>query len=518
MAGIRSRKWKAEDVMNHFLKQAQAAHEATNCVVAMLTEDALKAARDLDRKLTEGAEYSEKDFPLLGLPISVKDIMDIKGHATVCGYKANIGKDAEEDSACVELLRKCGAIPFCKTTVCQFCMSLESSNPVTGTTRNPINPLYSSGGSTSGEAPLVKLKGSVLGVGTDIGGSIRVPAHFCGIYALKPTSPRIPKKGNLSPTRGQEMVKASVGPMANCVDDLDLFMRSLLGKDCWALDPSRIPVPYRPFTIEKKLRVGYIVSDGVFPASPACQRAVMETVNALSAEGHHAEPFSFKGFERVRLIGQALLLADCLSGSLSKLDGEGIHPTISRLIKALQLPNFVKSALAGVLRYGFGQALLAESVANSRVRTVAELWQVLVERQDVLAEFNREWELRELDVLVLPPVAFPAFLHGQMERVAGGMGYSFLANMFDLPAGVIPVTEVDPKLDLLDHATWYDEQFCPGFSPEWPHRFLYGAYDAAAMAGLPVGVQLVGRSFEDEKVLAIMKLVETLLNKRKAKD
>ncbi|KAJ9061065.1 hypothetical protein DSO57_1024298 [Entomophthora muscae] len=518
VAGIRSREWKAEDVMKHFLQQAKEANDATNCVTEFLTEEALDAARDFDQRLSDGETYNEKDFPLLGLPISVKDIMHIKGHATVCGYKRNIGKKADEDSVCIRLLRECGAIPFCKTTVCQFCMTFESSNPITGTTKNPFNPLYSSGGSTSGEAPLIKLKGSVLGVGSDIGGSLRVPAHFCGIYTLKPTSPRIPKLGQHSNNQGQEMVKASIGPMANCVEDLELFMRSLLDKECWKFDPSRIPVPYRPFSVDKKLHVGYLLSDGIFPATPACQRAVMETINALSADGHTVKPFSFKGFDRIRLVGQATLLADCLSGGLSKLDGEGVDPTISRIVRGMQLPNWTKSAMATVLHYGLGQTLLAETISNSRVRSVAELWAVLVERQEILTEFNKQWELDGLDVLVLPPVAFPAFQHGQIDRISGGVAYSFLANVFDLPAGVIPVTQVDPKLDTLDPLTWYDDQFGPGFNPQWPQKFLYSAYDATAMAGLPVGVQVLGRSFEDEKVLAVMKVIEALLNKRKSTD
>ncbi|KAI0228439.1 hypothetical protein L0F63_005982 [Massospora cicadina] len=265
--GIRDKRWGAEEVMSHFLERARAANDATNCVTEFLTEEALDAARKLDKKLSDGEQFAQDEFPLLGLPMSIKDNLDIKGHATVCGYKMNLGKKARSDSACVRLIRECGGIPFCKTSVCQFCMTLESSNPITGTTGNPINPKYTSGGSTSGEGPLLKLKGSVLGVGSDIGGSLRVPAHFCGVCTLKPTSPRIPKLGHASGPRGQEMVKPSLGPISNCVADLDLFMRSLLGKDCWALDPNRIPVPYRPFEIDKKLRVGYIISDGVFPLS-----------------------------------------------------------------------------------------------------------------------------------------------------------------------------------------------------------------------------------------------------------
>ncbi|KAJ9089105.1 hypothetical protein DSO57_1016203 [Entomophthora muscae] len=166
------------------------------------------------------------------------------------------------------------------------------------------------------------------------------------------------------------MVKASIGPMANCVEDLELFMRSLLDKECWKFDPSRIPLPYRPFSVDKRLHVGYLVSDGIFPATPACQRAVMETINALSANGHTVKPFSFKGFDCIRLVGQATLLADCLSGGLSKLDGKGVDPTISRIVRGMQLPNWTKSAMATVLHYGLAQTLLAKTISNCRVRRV----------------------------------------------------------------------------------------------------------------------------------------------------
>ncbi|KAJ9051450.1 hypothetical protein DSO57_1004532 [Entomophthora muscae] len=147
--------------------------------------------------------------------------------------------------------------------------------------------------------------------------------------------------------------------------------------------------------------------------------AVMETINTLSADGHTVKPFIFKGFDCIRLVGQETLFADCLSGGLSKLDGEGVDPTISRIVRGMQLPNCTKSAMATVLHYGLGQTLLAKTISNSRVRSVAELWAVLVEHQEILAEFNKQWELDGLDVLVLPPVAFPAFQHGQINQISG---------------------------------------------------------------------------------------------------
>ncbi|KAI0228438.1 hypothetical protein L0F63_005981 [Massospora cicadina] len=214
--------------------------------------------------------------------------------------------------------------------------------------------------------------------------------------------------------------------------------------------------------------------------------------------------------------GQALLLADCLSGYLERVQDEGIHPTISNLVRNTQLPNWMKYTLSTLLRYVFRQPLLADTVYNSRRRTVAELWEVLVERQDTFAEFNAEWDSLKLDILILPPLACTAFLHGQMEKITGGLNYSLMANVFDLPAGVLPVTQVDPKLDKLNPHTWYTEQLGPNVTPEWLHTLMYSIYDANAISGFPVGVQVVGRQFEDEKVLAVMQLIESLLNQRKS--
>lgn len=193
----------ALEALEAYQWRALEAQEQTNCVCEFILE-ATTWAKKLD---TNYSRSGEKKPPLFGIPVSVKESNKLIGHDTTIGFAQYIGQPAEEDSALVIVLKKLGAIPFVTTNIPQSMLSIGSSNPVYGVTTNPYDASRSSGGSSSGEGALIALRGSPLGIGTDVGGSVRVPAHWCGICSLKPSGTRLAQGGRRGAMPGQTGIR-----------------------------------------------------------------------------------------------------------------------------------------------------------------------------------------------------------------------------------------------------------------------------------------------------------------------
>ncbi|NXX77026.1 VDHAP protein, partial [Urocolius indicus] len=223
-----------------------------NCVT-----DFIHGCEDQLQKLKQ---QKEKGL-LYGIPVSIKDHINCKGHISSGGLVKFLGQVKEEDSVIVQVLKSQGAIPFVKTNIPQTMINYDCSNPIFGQTLNPLNPQKSPGGSSGGEGALIAGGGSILGIGSDIGGSIRLPSSFCGLCGLKPTGNRIRYiSASHPPACGDKAfmlaVTATLGPMARDVDSLALCMKALLCQEMFQLDPT---VPPIPFNEEVRLR-GNLVS------------------------------------------------------------------------------------------------------------------------------------------------------------------------------------------------------------------------------------------------------------------
>lgn len=199
------------------------------------------------------AKECKRDGPLAGVPVSVKDVRHtiltessdheldsqtvcVKGYDNCIGYSAWVGHPAVKDSALVCLLRDAGAVPFVKTNIPITLMSFESASDVFGRTTNPHKETHSPGGSTGGEAALLAFGGSRIGIGTDVAGSVRVPAHYSGIYSIKCSTGRFPKTGSGTSAPGQEGVPAVYSPMARTLEDLECFWKAVIGMKPWTYD------------------------------------------------------------------------------------------------------------------------------------------------------------------------------------------------------------------------------------------------------------------------------------------
>lgn len=219
-------------VLNAYSRKALALHTRTNCLTEIMLIDAVSWAEDVERVKTRMLG------PLAGVPVSLKDSVAVAGYDASLGYAAWTSRPAVKDSTLVRLLRDAGAIPYVKTAIPTTLLSFESYSAVFGRATNPHNSNYSPGGSSGGEAALIAGGGSRIGIGTDVAGSVRVPAHYSGIYSVRASAGRFPKSGIASSMPGQEGVPAVASPMARTLEDLETFWAAIFQMEPWRYDHS----------------------------------------------------------------------------------------------------------------------------------------------------------------------------------------------------------------------------------------------------------------------------------------
>lgn len=253
-----------------------------------MSVQALQQARYCDEYL---AENKRPIGPLHGLPISVKEHISMKDLGLNCGFVGWWDRVGTFDAHVLQLLRNAGAVFYVRTTQPQCLMHLETSNNLFGETVNPFNRTLTAGGSSGGEGALMGMQGSCLGIGTDIGGSIRSPAANNGVWGFRPSSYRIPLKGSTAPMDGYEQIVPVLGPLSTSFGGLHLFMKTLLDQKPWLTEPSLLPLPwnYPPTNslLTKpngalKLKIGVMWHDGVVKPHPPITRALREVVSSLS--------------------------------------------------------------------------------------------------------------------------------------------------------------------------------------------------------------------------------------------
>ncbi|MCA9615130.1 MAG: amidase [Myxococcales bacterium] len=457
-----------------------------------LRKQALADAKAADEARARG----ESKGPLAGLPITIKENVDIEGMPSTIGMRARSGKVAGEDAVVVRLLREAGAVVLGKTNVPQTLLApMESTNALFGTTHNPWRHGHGPGGSSGGEGAAIASGQSIFGIGTDIGGSIRVPASFCGICGLKPTRHRWSNLGSQGVLRGQELVQSQIGPMARTVDDLALLMRVLDTPKHTPHDPRVPPVPFgEPGTIDPtKLRFGYYEDDGFLTPAASVRRAVREAVALLEAAGCEVVRFTPPNVEEIVAIYFRGVSADGTATLLEALDGEPFAPPLKTVGRLAKMPTQARKALATAMGL-MGEhrvQLLVDALGEKRVK---DFWALCARRGDLQIEEERAWDLARVDVVLAPAFATTAAPIGMSHDFTLGFASAARYNLLDRPAGVVPVTRVRP-----------DETQRTATRDRIDKR---AAEIEAASAGLPVGVQLVGRPWREAELLAAMRLLQ----------
>ena len=384
---IRGRRVSPVEVVEAYLRRIEQANPRLNAVVT-LAPDALERAREAEEALTSG----ERLGPLHGVPLTIKDTIETRGLRTTFGSRLRADYVPARDAPAVALLRRAGAVILGKTNDSDFAMALEADNPVFGRTNNPHDPARTPGGSSGGEAAAISAGLSPAGLGSDLAGSIRVPAHFCGVVGLKPTSGRVPGGGHLPPIAGVFALGASLGPLARSVEDLAMLHHVLT-----AFDPSEkmfAPTASGPVWRWQNLcgvRVAWYTSDGVVPVTGETKRAVEMAACALEEAGLVIEEARPPGVER----GPALwfsLFAQAATDFLRQTY-DGREPEAGPIVGAM-----------------------LESTGERRGSAV-DFNEALAERERLRASLT-EW-MTTTPLIVAPVGAVPAFTH-ETRRVEIG--------------------------------------------------------------------------------------------------
>ena len=395
--------------------------------------------------------------PLFGLPVTVKSSIATRGLKCEIGSLLHEGEIPAQDAVVVARLRAAGALILGTTNCPEFLMAYETDNLLHGQTRNPWNLECTPGGSSGGESAAIAAGLSAAGLGSDSGGSVRVPAHFTGICSLKPTPGRIPGRGHLPPCVGPFQILGAIGPMARTIADVSLLFRTLSGQD--PIDPASPPVALREPSLDE-LRtntIGYFEDDGLAPVTPETRAAVQAAASVLRDAGFLVEPFRPSTLEALRqLWGKFFVQCGALFYA----------PTIAG--REHQLSPIFNEFL------GFAEAL-PQLTAVELLDAWAELDLL---RAKTLAEMSK------FPVLLCPVASIPAFRHGERQWIVEGRAVEYL--------------------DAVRHTQWFNALAAPaavvpvGRSPE----------------GLPIGVQIVARPFEDEIALGIAAIVDAAFGYR----
>ncbi|KAG0708899.1 general amidase [Suillus ampliporus] len=457
--------WTAVDVTAAFSKRAIIAHQLVNCLTEIFVDRALARAAELDDHLKKTGKVVG---PLHGLPISLKDQLCIKGLETTMGYVSWIGQYAEKNAVLVDILLECGAVPLVRTNIPQTLMWGETFNNVFGRTTNPYNRSLTPGGSSGGEGALVALKGSPLGVGSDIGGSIRGPSAFCGIYGLRPSYGRVPYCGARNSLEGQDSVLSVFGPMTNSVGGIKVFMKAVVDAKPWLKDPLAVRKKWDEDEYNladhgsgKDLCFAIMWDDGVVVPHPPIRRSMEITKAALQKAGHKVVSFTAPAYRPSRT-------------------------TQRNIWNAASAEDF----------------MITTSVTGEPIVTTMELddvlWQVQKLRQNIRKEYLDHWEAtasetgtgRPVDAIICPAAYGVATPHGKNRNA----NYTMVWNALDYPAAIFPVTTEPPH-------NFYDQ-----FDKE-----IYETYDPEKFKNAPVCLQLVGRTLEEEAVIRMTEIVDAAL-------
>ncbi|CAG7929407.1 unnamed protein product [Penicillium olsonii] len=463
---IEQKELSAYEVTEAFCKRAALAQQVTYCLTEVFFEKALERAKELDEILSK---TGRRVGPLHGLPVSLKECFNVEGVPSSLGFTSFVKNGlVKTNSAVVEILLKLGAIPYVKTNIPQTMMAAESHNNVFGRTLNPHRTNLTAGGSSGGEGALIAMRGSVLGVGTDIAGSIRIPALCNGTFGFKPSVDRIPYGGQTSSSRGGMLgIKPCAGPLATSVRDLEMFMQAVIQTDPWELDSSVIFSPWRTVTPKKVLRLGLIEEDPHLPLHPPIQRTLTEAVDKLRAAGHEVIPLDLSAIFDACVLGFRMFAMDPAKTALKHISASG-EPVIPALATTALPQDYMP----------FDYAPL----------TLEALYD-LNEQRTKIKELFRSFFVREkLDAVISAGYQSTAVPHDTYGMPA----YTTIWNVTDYPSCVIPHGKADKTAD---GSFIRDVNYVPSY----------------AIEGAPCSVQLGGRNMQDEELVQVAKIVSEVI-------
>jgi amidase len=448
---IREKKISPVELAEAHLERFGRLNPILNAFVHLDAERVRREARD-----AEAAAISGKPLgPLHGVPISIKSSLDVARFRCEAGTRLRAGHVATQDAPLVARLRNAGAIVLGVTNTPELLMAWETDNLLYGPTNSPWDLDYTPGGSSGGEAAAIAAGMSAGGVGSDGGGSIRVPAHFSGICGLKPTPGRIPASGHFPASGGPFALLGVVGPMARTVADVKALFEVMQGPDDG--DSCAAPVSLRWPTEEetRKLRIGYFEDDGRTPVTPETRAAVRTAADALRNAGFAVEHFRPKGLEEARLLWKQFFVTS--GGMLIRPMFHERESDLSPTLKQFLEWSSAEPPLTG--------------------DTLLQAW---IGRDTLRARFLSQ--IRKFPILLCPAAAIPAFRHGERAWTIDG--------------------KIIHYLDAWSYTEWFNLLGNPGLVVPV----------SQSSKGLPIGVQIVARPWEEEQALAVAAVLEKECN------
>jgi len=444
---VRKKKISPIELVDAHLAQIEKLNPRLNAFVHVDADRARRSAQDAQTAVMQ----KRKLGPLHGVPISIKSSISVAGLRCESGTRLRAGLVPQQDAPLIARLKNAGAIVLGVTNAPEFLMAWETDNLLYGRTNSPWDLQRTPGGSSGGEAAAIAAGMSAGGVGSDGGGSIRVPAHFSGICGLKPTPGRIPATGHFPVSAGPFALIGVVGPMARTVADLKVLFEVMQGPDIGDTCAAPVPVRWPNEDAVKNLRIGFFEDDGRTPVTPETRAAVRTAAEALRNTGFQVEPFRPQGLEEARQLWHKFFVV--AGGMLLKPMFKEGDADLSPILK-----QFLEEAAAQPAHTG---------------RTLLDAW---IQRDLLRARFLAQ--MQQYPILLCPAAAIPAFRHGERSWQVEGKtvhyldawSYTEFFNPLGNPGVVVPV----------------------GQSAE----------------GLPIGVQIVGRPWEEEQVLAIAAALE----------
>lgn len=464
-----------EQVLKSYFHAAILASKLVNCVYEFLPEESLARAKELD----SCREKLSNKLPLFGLPVSIKEMIPFKNRSVTHGSLCYLDRVVDYNADIVNILLKNGAFPFVRSTNPQSLMMLECESFTHGRTVNPFNSDLTCGGSSGGEGAINGIHASPIGLGSDIGGSIRCPAAFNGIYGMRTTLGRLPTADYFSCQMGSESILSVTGPLTRSLDLLKVFMKTIIDSKPWLVDPTLAAIEWKPIT-QKKFRIGILMTDEVVTPHPAITRGLKEVKEKLS-KLDNVELVEFKPYDHAKAweIISTLYFEDGGKDTKATLEATG-EPMCPQTEWVLGLDNVKELDMHGQ-------------------------WHWNLEKQKYRKEYLKHWNLYTsdeggiLDAVIAPVFPSPAAKH----RTTRYWGYTAQWNLLDYPVLVAPVSTFDVTIDIP----------LKNYKPlnEMDEYVYKQSLDPEAFKLAPINVGIVGLRNTDEKLIEIGQILKDTL-------
>ncbi|KAH3671328.1 hypothetical protein OGAPHI_000551 [Ogataea philodendri] len=459
-------------VVKKYCRRATVGHQLVNFITEVRFEQALQEAVSQDEYLET---HKKLIGPLHGVVVSLKDNINIEGFASSMGFVGLADKIATSDAAIVKLFKRLGAVIICKTNTSAGMMYSETTNVLWGRTLNPFSRKYlNGGGSSGGEGAIGALRGSCFGIGSDIGGSVRHPAALNGIFSIKPSFGRVPTFGTESGQPGQESIKSIYGVLSYYLENVQYVLQTIIdSKPYRDIDPGCLPLEYRPYRLEKQLKIAFLDSDGTSTATAPLKNALDTVRGLVEGEGHSTVDWTDK-----------YLLE--LTQTIYPFFGANGYRTILDLVAKSKEPV---------------DHLLSKWFPTAEDLPVSKLWELQKKRTGLVQKYMELWNEHGIDAIIMPASPFPACLKDKVVTLP----CTAVWNGLDYTVATLRVGTCDVSRDVPVKKSSYISEV---------DRHVHETYqkELVKFDGAAISLQVVCRRLEEEKALEITQFLASLVS------